>query len=190
MNFLFTGFLISFLVAMSFERIWEVFFKINKEPGKIINKWTLSVLAIIHIVIIIATLVEYFLVKRSINLTVSIIGFILYILALIVRNWSINTLGRYHSPYVEIRGKHLLIRKGPYKYLRHPYYLSVLFEFIGFPLVANSYYALCISLFVYIPTLFILRVYPEEKAMINEFGEEYLLYKKEVRGFLPLKKNW
>ena len=189
MNYLFTGVFIIFLVIMSFQRVWEVFFKIKKEPGEIINKWTLKVLATIHIIIITATFAEYFLVKKHINLNMSIIGFILYVVALIGRNWSINTLGRYHSPYVEIMDKHLLIRKGPYKYLRHPYYLSVIFEFIGFPLIPNSYYALCISLFLYIPALFILRVYPEEKAMMEEFGEEYLLYKKEVGGFLPLKRN-
>lgn len=189
MNSLFTVVFIAFLVGMSIQRIWETFFKVKKESGEIINKWTLKILVTIHIVIIIAIIAEYFIIKRQINLSISIIGFILYIVALIGRNWSINTLGKYHSPYVKIIDKHLLIRKGPYKYLRHPYYLSVIFEFIGFPLVPNSYYSLCLSLFLYIPALYILRIYPEEKAMIRKFGEEYLLYKREVSGFLPLKRN-
>jgi protein-S-isoprenylcysteine O-methyltransferase Ste14 len=174
---------------MSIQRIWETFFKIKKKTEEIIDKWTLNVLVTIHVIIIIAAVAEYFIVKRQINLCISIIGFILYIIALIGRNWSINTLGKYHSPHVEIMDKHLLIRNGPYRYLRHPYYLSVIFEFIGFPLVPNSYYALCLSLFLYIPALYILRVYPEEKAMMREFGREYLLYKKEVGGFLPFKRS-
>jgi len=189
MSYLFTIVFIAFLVFMLSQRIWETLFKSKKEHGDIINKWTLKILATIHSIIITVAVAEYFIVKRQINLRISVIGFILYVIALIGRNWSINTLGKYHSPHVEIMDKHLLIRNGPYKYLRHPYYLSVIFEFIGFPLVPNSYYALCLSLFLYIPALYILRVYPEEKEMMKKFGEEYLLYKEEVGGFLPLKRH-
>lgn len=190
MNSSSTVLFVVFMAFMCVERVWEVFFKNKKEHGRILNKWSLLVLGFIHCIVIVATILEYFLVKRQINLRVSLTGFILYLVALVGRNWSINTLGKYHSPYVEIMDDHLLIKKGPYQYLRHPYYLSVLIEFCGFPLVFNSYYSFFISLFIYMPALFILRVYPEERSMIREFGKEYMLYKKEVFGFLPLKKIW
>jgi protein-S-isoprenylcysteine O-methyltransferase Ste14 len=178
-----------FFIFMAIQRVWETFFKIKKETGKIINKWSLNILISIHIIIVLVCLGEYFLRKNSINLIISTCGFILYCIALIGRNWSMNTLGKWHSPHVEIRDNHALIIKGPYKYFRHPYYLSVILEFIGFPLVANSYYALCLSLFLYIPALYVLRVYSEEKAMTNKFGKEYIQYTKTVFGFCPLKNK-
>ena len=194
MNSFFTFVFVVFIGVMSIQRIWETFFKTKREPGQVINKWSLKILVSIHIIIILATVAEYFIIKKRINLSISTLGLILYLIALIGRNWCINTLGRFHSPHVEIMDRHLLIKDGPYKYLRHPYYLSVILEFIGFPLVSNSYYALYLSLLLYIPALFILRVYPEEKAMTLKFGIEYLLYKKEVHAFLPLNKglkfNW
>jgi protein-S-isoprenylcysteine O-methyltransferase Ste14 len=30
-----------------------------------------------------------------------------------------------------------------------------------------------------------MRVYFEEKAMVKKFGDEYIRYKSETRGFLP-----
>ena len=93
----------------------------------------------------------------------------------------------YHSIHIEMREHHPLIKKGPYKYLRHPYYLAVIFEVLGFPLVPNAYYAFLFSIFTYLPLLFI-RIYFEEKAMIKKFGDEYHLYKRENWGLIPFKR--
>jgi protein-S-isoprenylcysteine O-methyltransferase Ste14 len=43
-----------------------------------------------------------------------------------------------------------------------------------------------IALLGFMPFM-LFRVYLEEKALIKWFGEEYLKYKKEVFGLLPIK---
>jgi protein-S-isoprenylcysteine O-methyltransferase Ste14 len=185
MNPFFTTIFLVFMVFMTAERLWETFFKKRGKRGEIVKKWTFPVLVVIHVIIGVGTIVEFFLTQRKINFSITLLGLTMFTLALIGRNWASNTLGEYHSVHIEIRDDHPLIREGPYRYVRHPYYLSVIFEFLGFPLVANAYYSFLISLFVYLPFLF-MRVYFEEKAMVKKFGDEYIRYKSETRVFLPL----
>ena len=60
----------------------------------------------------------------------------------------IERFGKFHSIHIEIRDHQQIIKKGPYKYLRHPYYLSVMLELLGFPLVPNAYYTFIFSVLV------------------------------------------
>ena len=185
----FTIFFFSFMLLMSVQRVWETFLrKDEKKEGHIIHKWTLFALSSVHITIGILTVLEYFIVNRSINYIITILGIILYLCSFFLRKWAIKTLGEFHSIHIEIRDHQQIIKKGPYKYLRHPYYLSVMLELVGFPLVPNAYYAFCFAVFVYIP-LVVVRLYLEENAMIEEFGEEYLIYKQETKGLMPFSKT-
>jgi protein-S-isoprenylcysteine O-methyltransferase Ste14 len=103
---------------------------------------------------------------------------------LIGRNWAIRSLGEYWSIHLEIRKDHKLARKGPYKYIRHPAYLSMIFEVCGIPLIVNAYYIFLFSIVVYSPLL-LLRVYYEEKEHFKIFGGKYLTYKKKIGAFFP-----
>jgi len=187
MNTLFTVVFLAFMLVIGIERIWETFLRKGKERGIIIAGWTLSVLTIAYIMVYGGAVVEYFIIKRPINLIISFLGFSMYLVGLIGRWWVIKTLGKYHSVHIEIRNTHSLIKQGPYKYLRHPMYFFIIFEILGIPLIPNSYYACFIALFIYIPLLLI-RLHLEEKAMIEKFGDAYLQYKSEVSGLFPFKK--
>lgn len=184
---IFSLFFLLFMALMAIQRVWETFFRKKGERGKIIKKWTFPVLSTLHFLIGIGTVIEFFVLPRKISYPVTLLGMLMFFSAFFLRRWVIRTLGPYHSVHIELRDKHPLIREGPFKLMRHPYYLSVMFELLGFPLVGNAYYSFLFSLFVYIPFL-LLRVYFEEVAMEERFGEEYKRYKSEVRGFLPFKK--
>jgi len=188
LNIPFTILFVLFMVIMAIHRIHSTFFEQREKGGKIEKKWTLYALTTAHFIVGIGTTIEYFWVRREINYIVSGIGLGMFSVALAGRNWATRTLGKLHSPHIEIKKKHQLIKKGPYKYLRHPYYSSVIFEILGVPLIPNSYYAFCLALLVYIPLLF-LRVWFEEKVMAQTFGEEYYQYKKEVPEYLPIRKR-
>lgn len=184
---IYTVFLLVFMFIMTIQRIWETFFTKKNKKGKIVKRWTFPILSTLHFIVGIGTIVEYFSVNRTINYTVTSIGFIMFMSAFILRKWAVKTLGDYHSIHIEIRVNHPLIKNGPYAYIRHPYYLSVIFELLGLPLIANAFFSFIFSLIIYVPFL-LLRVYCEEKAMIKEFNDEYLEYKRETPGFLPLRR--
>lgn len=184
MNPFFTIAFLSFMIIMAIHRVWETFFKYERVPGKIVKRWLLPTLTIIHFIIGFGIVIEYFIVKRAINYYVTTLGLFLYVLALIGRNLSVRTLGKYHSIHIEIRENHPLIKEGIYKYVRHPYYVSVMLEIISISFIPNTYYMLVFSLLSYIPVMMV-KLYYEEKSMIEKFGDQYLAYKRNTGYFLP-----
>ena len=167
---------------------WNDLSQREKVIGQVKQRWTFSLLFAAHVIVVMGSIVEYLLLKRDISLIVTFLGIILYLCGLIGRNWSIRTLRKYWSIHLEIRKDHKLIRNGPYKYMRHPAYLSILFEVCGIPLILNSYFVFLFAVAAYIP-LIVLRIYYEEKEHLTLFGPEYNAYQKEVRALFPIRKK-
>lgn len=161
-----------FIVFMSVERLAETFSKREKSSGKIHHYWTFNALILTHILLVISAVAEFLILKRDVNYFIASAGFFFYCTALFGRNLSIKTLGKYHSVHIELREEHPLISKGPYRFIRHPYYLSVFLEILSFPLIANAFYTLVLASFTYLPFLLI-RVILEEKKMKERFGDNY-----------------
>lgn len=188
MNFTITY--LSFLAISIIHRIHRVIktYRSKREKGRICVKPIYSIMFGFYLLILIGTVTEYFICNRKINLFISGVGFFLYVSVIPIRNWAISSLGKYMSEHIEIRDSHRLVRNGTYRHLRHPLLLCLLLEVIGISLIPNSYYSLIIVLIFYFPLVFI-RMYLEEKALIENLGQEYLDYKKEVYALLPFKKN-
>ena len=186
---IFTIFVLIFVITVSVERLWWTFLKDReKEKGKIKEKWSLSIMTISHTVVIIGSIVEYFVIEREILFLVTLLGACVFIVAFWLRRLSAKTLGKYQSLQIEIRNNHRLIKEGPYKYMRHPWYLSIILEVLSITLILNVYYSFLFAVLVYIPILLV-RVHFEEKAMIEILGDEYVEYKKELWALFPLKRS-
>lgn len=186
---IFTIFVLIFIILTGIERLWWTFLKDReKEKGEVKAKWTLSVMTISHIIIMVGSILEYFVIERSLLFLVTLFGICMFIVAFWLRRLSAKTLGKYQSLQIEIRNTHRLIKEGPYKYMRHPWYLSIILEVLSITLTLNVYYSFLYVVLVHIPIVLV-RVHFEEKAMIEIFGDEYIKYKKELWAFLPLKGN-
>lgn len=67
------------------------------------------------------------------------IGLFLFLLGQFIRWWARATLaGRWTIPIVIQRGENP-IRKGPFRWFRHPNYLGVALEILGLPLMLNAW---------------------------------------------------
>jgi protein-S-isoprenylcysteine O-methyltransferase Ste14 len=91
------------------------------------------------------------------------------------RNWSIT---------LEVRDKHELITHGLYARVRHPMYLALLIYSLGQGLVLPNYvvgpsYGAAMLL------MFAFRVGPEERLMLEEFGEKYAAYRATTFRLIP-----
>jgi len=83
----------------------------------------------------------------------------------------------------EVREKPTLIREGWFGVVRHPIYLSVILLYLGLILLTLSIASAGIWLIVILFYIFISKY--EEKVLTNEFGDQYLQYKKEVPMLFP-----
>ena len=147
-----------------------------------------SSLLVIWIVIIAAVAAALF---TSVSFTMPIAdGYIRYaglaviLIGIIFRIIAVRTLGKFFTVDVTIREGHHLVKKGIYKYFRHPSYTASLLTFIGFGISLNNWYSLLIVV-IAVVIVFIMRIRIEEKTLIARFGDEYLRYKKEAWGLIP-----
>ncbi|MBL7078993.1 isoprenylcysteine carboxylmethyltransferase family protein [Candidatus Bathyarchaeota archaeon] len=88
-----------------------------------------------------------------------------------------------YSSTLRTREGHQLITHGIYKYARHPVYSGVLLSALAIPIHATSPLGFLLALMA-IP-LFIYRMGVEKEMLINEFGDEYIEYKKATWRLIP-----
>jgi len=81
------------------------------------------------------------------------------------------------------------VAEGPYRYLRNPMILGMYFILLGEAVLFWS-----LSLFFWVVIFFIANaVYiplVEEKALLRRFGNDYSVYMKNVRRWIPRLTPW
>ncbi|MCB4791026.1 MAG: isoprenylcysteine carboxylmethyltransferase family protein [Elusimicrobia bacterium] len=176
--------IVLFLVGLI--HLFETFYlEKNKEKGKTYAKWTLPALSMGFVLVLASSLSEFYSVNRTIDSIISGMGLLITLIRIPIKLWAAKTLGQYWSPHVKIRSNHMVIKSGPYKYLRHPVYFAASMELVGIPLFVNAYYTL-VSTSLVLVSLIVARMYIEEKVLLAELGEQYIEYKKETWGMIPL----
>src|SRR5262249_5509088 len=104
-----------------------------------------------------------------------IIGTLLFALGLWLFHRSHADLGTNWSITLEVRQKHQLVTHAIYRRIRHPMYLALIIYSVGQALVIPNW-LVGPSYGVAIVLLFALRVGPEERMMLEEFGKDYQAY--------------
>ena len=98
--------------------------------------------------------------------------------------WARVHLGKYWSSMPAIKMDHKLIRTGPYNLVRHPIYTGILFGIAGTAIIIGE--PLGLIAFILILVVYLWKIRMEEKYLQEEFGEDYVRYKKEVPALIPL----
>lgn len=174
--------------------IWVIFWSywlitawLNRSPVKRRQSSMLPTLPIIAVVIwILVTGIYPDLVYQQIfpdGIVASIAGTIITILGLGFAIWARLHLGTNWSGLPIIRVDHKLIRTGPYTIVRNPIYTGILIAFVGTAIVIGKFWAIIAILILFVA--FFMKIRIEEKFLLEEFGEDYLRYKKEVKSLIP-----
>lgn len=156
----------------------------RKKHGFVKARSTLVAMTFAHLLFFSGSLLELFYLDHVLRETIAIAGIVIFSIGFLMRKWVIAVLGQFWSLDVEIRENHELIVTGPYAFCRHPNYLAILFELVGFCLIAHAYFTLMVSFPVYLVILFV-RIRVEEGEMIKKFGERYVIYKKKTAALMP-----
>lgn len=116
--------------------------------------------------------------------TYRLIGLLIFIVFSWLQVWAYKTLGKNYSQEVIISKKQEIVTSGPFKFVRHPQYISQLLSDIGAGVALASYLVLPMVILILIP-LFVLRAILEEKLLLKRFPEEYKEYKKKTGFLIP-----
>lgn len=115
--------------------------------------------------------------------TIRVIGLAFYIVFSWVQIWSTKTLGDNFSQEIAIKKDHHLVTSGPFKFIRHPQYLSQFLMDLGGAAATLSFILAPLAL-IQIPFLF-MRAFMEDKLLEKHFGGNFRSYKKKTGMILP-----
>ncbi|MBC9782952.1 isoprenylcysteine carboxyl methyltransferase [Heliobacterium chlorum] len=105
-----------------------------------------------------------------------------FMLAQILRYWSISSLGRFWNTRIIILPNAPVVTRGPYRFLRHPNYLVVITELLAIPLIFGAYgTAVTVSLVNLL--LLRIRIQTEEKSLTD--GTDYAIAMNDVPRLIP-----
>ena len=93
-------------------------------------------------------------------------------------------LGRSFHSFVVSKEDHVLVKKGPHRWVRHPIYAAYLLNYVGGGLLAGNLILTFVPLASY-AVLVGIRMGKEEEVLLALFGDEYRSYRSETGRLVP-----
>jgi protein-S-isoprenylcysteine O-methyltransferase Ste14 len=111
------------------------------------------------------------------------LGVVLFAAGGALRIWPVFVLGRRFSGLVAIQPGHTLVTGGVYRVIRHPSYLGLLVNALGWALAFRSGVGVLLTALM-VPPL-IARIRAEEALLGSRFGGEYDAYRARTWRLIP-----
>lgn len=115
--------------------------------------------------------------------TVRWIGVVLFAVGGALRLWPVFVLGNRFSGLVAIQPGHTLVTTGIYSVIRHPSYLGLIINALGWSLAFRSGVGVLLTVLMIIPL--VARMNAEEALLCSQFGNEYQSYMARTSRLIP-----
>lgn len=112
-----------------------------------------------------------------------IFGAAICVYGLVFTLWARRTLAGNWSSDVTFKRDHELIRRGPYRFVRHPIYTGLLVMCFGTAIQIGQLRGAFGVLFVAIG--FWIKLSQEEHLLLRHFPDAYPVYQREVKALVP-----
>jgi len=111
------------------------------------------------------------------------IGVVFGALCSFLMYWTLSSLGKNLTDTVVTRAKAHLVTNGPYRWIRHPFYVTVALLMASVTLLtANWLIGLCS---VAVLSFLAIRTPKEEQMLVERFGQQYRDYIAKTGRFFP-----
>ena len=97
--------------------------------------------------------------------------------------WTMHTLGTNLTDTVVTRQEHELVTGGPYRFVRHPFYVAFILAVVANSTVAANWFILATGGAAWLVIVY--RVGKEEENLIARFGDDYLRFMDRTNRFIP-----
>jgi protein-S-isoprenylcysteine O-methyltransferase Ste14 len=111
------------------------------------------------------------------------LGVVLFVAGGTLRVWPVFVLGRRFSGLVAIQPAHTLVTGGVYSVIRHPSYLGLFVNSLGWGLAFRSGVGVLLTALTMLPLL--ARIRAEERLLHSQFGDEYDAYCARTSRLIP-----
>ena len=111
------------------------------------------------------------------------IGVVTGLLSSLLMYWTLSSLGKNLTDTVVIRNNATLVTDGPYRWVRHPFYVTTALIMASVTLLTANWLIGLLCLVVL--AMLAIRTPKEERALIKKFGQPYLDYMARTGRFVP-----
>jgi protein-S-isoprenylcysteine O-methyltransferase Ste14 len=118
-----------------------------------------------------------------VTVPIALAGLLAVLMGVAFSVWARFLLGDNWSNRVTVKENHTLVRRGPYRIVRHPIYSGILFGMLGSALQRGG--IRCFAGVLICGFSFWLKARVEERFMVQNFGEAYLQYRHNVKALAP-----
>jgi len=167
-------------------RMLEVSTKRIVVKGPVAEKVTFRCFMASGLIAAFGGIAEYCLAGMRYHLVAFAIGILLAVLSFWLRRAAIAALGRFWSLHIEIRENHQFVQTGPFRWMRHPTYLSMILELLSVVVILQTLWTAILAFLIFIPAM-VIRLSREEEAMVAKFGEQYQTYQRETPVLCPYR---
>ena len=125
----------------------------------------------------------FYLINKNLIFSKNIIAISIQILAVALMIWARLTFGirSFHATANTTKG--VLVTNGPYRWFRHPIYAAIIYFFwscvIAFPFKETIFGVLLITFGL------LIRIFFEEKSLVDTYKHQYLDYSKQTKRIIP-----
>ena len=98
-------------------------------------------------------------------------------------HWTLHHLGKNLTGTVDTRAEATLVTTGPYRWVRHPFYVAVFLLLLSAFLATANWFIGVVGLFGC--AVLVLRARIEEHMLFERFGDDYRAYMTRTGGFVP-----
>jgi methyltransferase len=178
------GFCFKMLVGFTIiQRIAELFWAkrnenlLVKKGAKIINETNYLFMVVLHSSWLVSLAYFAFFEKLQFSNTLFLIGLIVFIIGQGLRISAIYTLGERWSTRIVILAEAPAIKKGLFKFVKHPNYLGVILEIVALPFCASLYEVAIIFTLTNFVILYF-RIKKEESELSAHNNYQQIFYPK------------
>jgi protein-S-isoprenylcysteine O-methyltransferase Ste14 len=148
------------------------------------NRWVIAVLTVIGLVAgylpALTDRLNFWTIDGD---AVRWLGVALYAVGGALRLWPVYVLGYRFSGLVAIQPGHVLVTTGIYNVIRHPSYLGLFVNALGWALAFRSVVGVLLALLTLGPLVG--RIVAEERLLQSQFGSEYDAYRARTSRLIP-----
>jgi protein-S-isoprenylcysteine O-methyltransferase Ste14 len=148
------------------------------------NRWVIAVLGVLGLLAIFLSPYtdrkEFWTIDGDV---VRWLGVVLFAVGGALRLWPVFVLGHRFSGLVAIQPGHKLVTGGVYRVIRHPSYLGLLVNALGWALGFRSGVGVVLTALMIVPI--VARIRAEEQLLRTEFGAAYKAYCARTSRLVP-----
>jgi protein-S-isoprenylcysteine O-methyltransferase Ste14 len=166
-------------------RIKELRTQRDVEPGRVKESMTLRLFVLGGSVMLLGSIAENLWFRPEFRALTFGLGWLFALVSFWLRRRAIRELGRMWSLHVEIRERHQLVVSGPYRWVRHPAYTSMILELSALGLLLQSRFTAGAVALLFVPTL-LWRIRIEETALVEQISG-YAAYRRTTPALVPYR---